>query len=110
MIEFLTSHGIPFIDTGIGVQAADENLVGIVRATTVLPNKQDHIANRMPLADAAKDDYGTNIQIAELNALNGALAVIKWKKLFGFYADFRHEHHTTYTIEVNMLLSEDTNP
>ncbi len=110
VIEFLTSHGIPFIDTGIGVQAADENLVGIVRATTVLPNKQDHIANRMPLADAAKDDYGTNIQIAELNALNGALAVIKWKKLFGFYADFRHEHHTTYTIEVNMLLSEDTNP
>jgi antirestriction protein ArdC len=27
-----------------------------------------------------------NIQIAELNALNAALAVIKWKKLCGFYA------------------------
>ena len=110
VVEFLTSRGIPFVDTGVGVQAADDKLVGIVRATTVVQNKQDHIATRIPLADAAKDDYGTNIQIAELNALNAALAVIKWKKLVGFYADFRHEHHSTYTIEVNMLLSEETNP
>ena len=31
------------------------------------------------------DDYNRNIQIADLNALNAAFAVIKWKKLFGFY-------------------------
>jgi len=49
-------------------------------------------------------------RVVRNGALNAALAVIKWKKLVGFYADFRHEHHSTYTIEVNMLLSGETNP
>jgi hypothetical protein len=41
---------------------------------------------------------------ADLNALNAALAVIKWKKLACFYQDLDHEHHSTYTIGGNMLL------
>ena len=36
-----------------------------------------------------------------------ALAVIKWKKLFGFYLDLDDEHHCTYTLDGNMLLNED---
>ena len=40
--------------------------------------------------------YSHNIQIAELNALNAALAVIKWKKLAGFYVDLEGEHFTVY--------------
>lgn len=40
------------------------------------------------MADArVNDDYDYNIQIADLNALNAALTVIKWKKLWGFYLD-----------------------
>jgi hypothetical protein len=54
-----------------------------------------------------RDDYEANIQIADLNALNAALAVIKWKKLYGFYADQEGELHTTYTIDCNMLLGEN---
>jgi hypothetical protein len=42
-----------------------------------------------------------------LNALNAALAVIKWKKLAGFYQDLDFEHHCTYTIGGNMLRNED---
>jgi hypothetical protein len=41
---------------------------------------------------------------ADLNALNAALAVIKWKKLACFYQGLDHEHHSTYTIGGNMLL------
>ena len=59
------------------------------------------------MVDEAENEYNTNIQIADLNALNATLAVIKWKKLFGFYQDFEQEHHSTYSINVNMLLSED---
>lgn len=110
VVDYLTSHGIPFVDTGLGVQVGDTGLVGIVRATTVAPAKQNHIIDRVPMAGAAQDDYSSNIQIAELNMLNAVMAVMKWKKLIGFYADFRHEHHSTYTIEVNMLLSEETHP
>jgi hypothetical protein len=53
-------------------------------------------------------DYARNIQIADLNALNAILAVIKWKKLFGFYVDFEQEHHSTYTVNGNLLLNEDS--
>lgn len=38
------------------------------------------------------NEYDTNIQIAELNALNAALAAIRWKKLWDFYADQEGEH------------------
>ena len=41
--------------------------------------------------------------IADLNALNAALAVIKWKKLFGFYHDYNNEPSSTYTVEMNAL-------
>jgi hypothetical protein len=53
------------------------------------------------------DDYNRNIQIAETNALNAALAVIKWKELFGFYRDLKSEHHSQFTIDTNLLLNED---
>ena len=33
------------------------------------------------------DEYRIHIQIAELNALNAALAVIKFKQIRGFYFD-----------------------
>ena len=39
--------------------------------------------------------------------MNATLAVIKWKKLCGFYHDFQHEHFSTYTIDGNKLLNED---
>ena len=32
------------------------------------------------------------------------MAVIKWKKLFGFYMDFQREHHSTYAIETQLLM------
>jgi hypothetical protein len=43
----------------------------------------------------------------ELNALNAAMAVIKWKKLIGYYHDAEHEHHSMYTLESDHLLNED---
>ena len=42
-----------------------------------------------------------------MNALNAVLAVIKWKKLRGFYRDLEREHHCTYTTDGNMLLNGD---
>ena len=51
--------------------------------------------------------YSRNIQIAELNALNAALAVIKWKKLLGFYRDLENEHFSAYTLDGNVIVNED---
>jgi hypothetical protein len=30
---------------------------------------------------------------------------VKWKKLFGYYMDEKHEFHTTYTVSRNQMTS-----
>jgi hypothetical protein len=107
IIAKLLEHKIPFIDVGIGVIRSEDILLGHVRTTTVTSTKQDHLKTRISFADGAKDDYSTNIQIADLNALNAALAVIKWKKLFGFYHDAAGEFNSLYSINDNKLFNED---
>ena len=92
----------------MGLPRGDGPLVGILRVTTSTQAKRDHIGNRLSFADDREDDlYASNIQVADLNALNAALAVIKWKKVRRFYHDAEQEHHSTYTIDGNMLLNCD---
>jgi hypothetical protein len=108
IVEKLEGFGLPFIDVGMGVYLSEGSLGGILRVTTSTPAQRDHLRKRVSFAsDADRNEYTTNIQIADLNALNAALAVIKWKKLAGFYQDLDFEHHCTYTIGGNMLCNED---
>ena len=53
------------------------------------------------------DEYDRNIQIADLNALNAMLAVIRWKKLYGFYADTGREHCSALVVERNKIFNDD---
>jgi hypothetical protein len=107
IVEKLEELDIPFIDAGMGVQLVDDSLLGVLRITSSTNKKRDHVKKRIPFSNGGGDDYSRNIQIADLNALNAALAVIKWKKLFKFYKDFDNEHHSTYTIDGNMLTNDD---
>jgi hypothetical protein len=108
IVDTLVRAGIPFVDVGMGLELVDSSIGGLLRVTTATREHSAHLPKRIPLerVDAA-DDYGTNIQIADLNALNAALAVIKWKKLRGFYLDFDREHNATFTIDGNMLTNDD---
>lgn len=108
IIQYLLKNQIPFIDVGLGVNIVDDSLIGTVRVTTGTSMKNDHLVNRISFVEEENNEYNTNIQIVELNKLNAVLAVIKWKKLCGFYQDFTEEHHTTYSINVAQLLNEDT--
>lgn len=108
IVEKLEEFDVSFIDVGMGIQLTDEALGGIVRVTTSTRNKRDHFRSRVSFGDAERDnEYARNIQIADLNALNASLAVIKWKKQFGFYRDLKAEHHSQYSIDTNLLLNED---
>jgi hypothetical protein len=108
IVEALERFGIPFIDVGMGIDMVDDSLHGILRITTNTPNRRDHFRSRVGLADAGvHDEYERNIQVADLNALNAALAVVKWKKLCGFYLDFQNEYHTTYAVDCNALTSDE---
>ena len=107
IISHLKKFQIPFIDVGLGVEIVEDSLAAILRATLGTPLKHDHILDRIGTIDTDDDEYSTNIQIADLNAMNALMAVLKWKKLNGFYKDLKEEHHTTYTVNTGQLLNDD---
>jgi hypothetical protein len=107
IIDYLREENIPFTDSGMGLENVNDELHGIVRITTFTERKSDHLDNRISFVQEVENDYNDNIQIADLNSLNASMAVIKWKKLFGFYHDSKKENHSEYTIEFNLLTSED---
>lgn len=110
IVTKLEEFSIPFIDVGVGVYQVNGSLGGVLRITSSTVTQREHVRakGRISFSDGDNDnDYSRNIQIADLNALNAALAVIKWKKLFGFYLDLENEHHSTYTIDGNKLINED---
>jgi hypothetical protein len=110
LVRRMEELGIAFVDVGMGVYDVDGGLGAILRVTTSTAKKRDHVweKNRIPLPEVEVDDeYDRNIQIAELNALNASLAVLRWKRLYGFYIDPEQEHHSTYTVDGNFITNED---
>jgi len=111
IINYLNENGISFIDSGMGIEVTDNNsLLGIIRLTTGVKGEVENLLSKdvISFADGNEDDeYSQNIQIAELNALNATLAVVKWKKMCGFYHESDKENHSLYTIDDNNILNED---
>lgn len=109
VVAKLEALGVPFIDVGMGLELTNGSLGGILRVTTSTPTKREHVhQGRISFAGGGGQDvYASNIQVADLNALNACLAVVKWKKLRGFYRDLEQEHHSTYTTDGGMLLNGD---
>jgi hypothetical protein len=107
IVQKLEALGVSFIDVGMGLELVDESLGGILRVTASTPDKREHVhQGRISFDVGGVDDvYASNIQVADLNALNACLAVGKWKKIRGFYRDLEREHHSTYTTDGNMLLN-----
>lgn len=108
--EFLQAQQIPIIDVGMEIMMGPEakSLIGTCRTTMSTPAKSDHFARHVPMMnDAADDLYRKNIQVADMNALNAALAVIKWKRFCGFYQDLYQVHHTTYSINSQSLTRDE---
>ncbi|MBZ9973944.1 ThiF family adenylyltransferase [Mesorhizobium sp. BR-1-1-10] len=108
IVEKLEATGAAFIDVGMGLELDEGSLGGILRVTAGTPQKRDHVPQRISFAGGGEEDiYASNIQVADLNALNAVLAVVKWKKIRSFYRDLEREHHCTYTTDGNMLINGD---
>lgn len=81
---------------------------GQLRATTSTPANRAQARAHISTGEAEADDaYKSNIQIADLNARNALEAVIKWKKLTGFYPDLGGEHNVGYAVDTNTTSNED---
>lgn len=111
IVEALGAAGTSFIDAGMGAHLVDESLGGTLRVTTSIPENRETFRRRTPMEGAPPDDvYNRNIQIADLNALTAALAVVKWKKLQGFYHDFGYELSANFMVETNALINDRDDP
>lgn len=107
IIRKLLSIKVPFIDVGMGINRINEELVGTIRVTSGTSENNAHLANRIGSDEFAENDYAPNIQIVELNCLNATMAVIRWKKMIGFYQDLKSEFNSLYFINTGKLLNED---
>lgn len=93
----------------MGVNMTDDklHLWGTCRVTTSTPATRAQALARIPKVDRDDELYGSNIQIADLNCLNAVLAVLKWKRLSGFYLDDRTEFDCTFNVGLNQLTNEE---
>lgn len=102
----LRDRSVPFIDVGLGVSRTEAGLTGLAKSTAYLPG-DDLVLPVAPVAPPAEDDYSSNIQVAELNALNALLAVIQWKRYLGFYATHSLAVETVFKVYLNELRNGD---
>ena len=108
--DFLIREKIGFIDVGMELELVEHelSLVGTCRTTLCTPEKSDHFSRHVSIEGAPADDlYKSNIQVADMNALNAVMAVIKWKKYCGFYQDCYREHQSVYAINAHQLTRDE---
>ncbi|MGU7771556.1 ThiF family adenylyltransferase [Burkholderia sp. MR1-5-21] len=104
IVERLEHMGVPFIDVGMGLDLTDGTLGGILRVTLSTPKERQHARSKISFEERSGENlYGSNIQVADLNALNAALAVIRWKRYLAFYRDLEGEFNSLYTVDGNCL-------
>lgn len=89
IFDLLIALKIPFIDVGMGLNRRKGPLDGMLRVTYYPAEHAEEMRRKglAELVDSENDIYRTNIQIGELNALNAALAIARFKQLRGFYFD-----------------------
>lgn len=108
IINALVEKGIPFVDVGMGILQSQERLSGLMRVTSFAPGIDPAVLTRIDYSDEdmAGNEYTSNIQIVELNALNAALAVIQWKKRYDIYRDTSRANSYSYSIAANEMAND----
>lgn len=106
IVQFLLTQGTPLVDTGMNLKliAEPNALIGTARTTLVTPARPETAAECIPMG---KDDdnvlYRQNIQVADMNALNAALAVMKFKQYLGFYLDNFNSHELSFVVNFGAI-------
>lgn len=108
IFDLLIEAGIPFVDVGMGLKKKPQGLSGAIRLTEFSPDKAADVRAKQFAAEAEEPEniYRTNIQISELNALNAALAVIRYKQMRGFYRDDIPAYHHIFNVSEMKMYGE----
>lgn len=81
----------------------DVALRGQVRVTVGTPAVSAHIEQVVSFADGPENNIYRNVQVVDLNMLNAALAVVRWKKWLGFYGDDANEFIYLWNLVKSLL-------
>jgi hypothetical protein len=107
IVDWLSAQGIPYVDCGMGLGRSNNGLSGFIRVTgtgrEAFERNRDSV--RLPTGNAANDEYRKQAQITELNALNAAMAVIRFKQHFGL---FENLNDTTCSIFDTAMMEIDS--
>lgn len=100
IFDLLIAKGIPFIDVGMGLRRPTGPLKGMMRVTYYPPEDAKRIRDMefAEMSDGPENLYRTNVQIAELNALNASLAAIRFKQIRGFYVEDHPYFHLLFDL------------
>lgn len=105
--RMLLRLGIPFIDVGMGVEKEQGELDGLLRTTLFTASSAERAIGEVPFD--CRDEIGAYrvfVQIAELNALNAAIAIMRYKQFRNFYADENAPYQNIISIGSSNWISE----
>ena len=107
IFELLMSLKIPFIDVGMGLNRKQGPLNGMARVTYFSAEDAEKVKalGLAELSDHENDLYRTNIQIAELNALDASLAIGLFKQIRGFYYQKEPLYHLLFEIADSRIVT-----
>lgn len=106
IMHWLRARGVPFIDVGMSFREGEGGLTGMAKVAAYLPGDDSPLPTS-PAVPPGEDDYSSNVQLAELNALNAILAVIRWKRYLGFHATHEASNLTVYKLFLNEVRNGD---
>ena len=94
------SASVPFVDVGMGLNKGTNGLYGFVRVAGGELGDFDKLngTQYLPAQNAEDREYINQPQIAELNALNAAMAVIRFKQHMGFFDRVTDSHAAVFDI------------
>jgi len=101
IFDLLMAKRIPFIDVGMGLDRKPGPLSGMIRMTHYPSETAGVVRDKQlsEMVDDPNDIYRTNVQISELNALNAAIAIMKYKQIRGFYNNDGSWDHLLFGVD-----------
>ena len=109
LCEKLEERRIPFVDVGMGIERRSERVRG---SCQVFFSGKDPGQWRIgiPTVEGAGEKDYHELQLADLGALNAALAVGMWRRHIGQYEEEEKDWLIRYRIENNDLLKKTEQP
>lgn len=98
--EACHAASVPFVDVGMGLNKGANGLYGFVRAAGGERGDFDKLngSQYLPAENAHDREYRNQPQIVELNALNAAMAVIRFKQHMGFFDRLTSAHAVVFDV------------